>query len=1250
MMSDYHLKDPGRLSALKASQLMDSPGEELFDRVTRLATRIIGAPVALVSLVDDHRQFFKSAMGLNEPWASARQTPLSHSFCRHVVESRRPLIIGDAREHPQHFGNRAIIELGVIAYLGIPIQTNDGHVLGSLCVIDVKPRDWDSSEIDTLSDLAALVSTLVDLRLGLSRRVSAQSACAEILADARSLEEAIPRLLRSLVESMGMDGGEYWRFDPEAGMLEIQEKWWLSPSIEDDFGPLPGPVRYRPGFGVPGRIWEARRPLQIKELADGPVLCRRQMAARIGLQSGIGFPVTSESKAFGVMIFYRQGPPGEEGSLLEEARHLGRQIGQFLERRRVEDERAKLATILQATDDLIGVIDPDGEVIWRNDAFLRVLQDTNEEATRGRPFQAAYPEWAERRIREQGLPMAEKDGSWLGETALIDGSGRVIPASQLILAHRGDDGELDFFATIVRDLTAQKRTESDLVEKSRFIQNIVEATPAILSLYSLDDRRTIWTNGRTLDTLGYPSDEILGLDQVGLLGLIHPDDRDQTLDNFEKALSLGDGQGLDRELRMKHADGSWRWLRSRIVVSRRDASGRPDQILSVIEDITDRKQAVDTMRVLFEKSSDAHLLIHEVDGILDCNEAAVRMLGCRDKAEVVSLHPALFSPDLQPDGIPSMVKCREMDAIARRDGHHRFDWWHRRIDGDVFPCEVSLTTVEVAGRSLLLVVWHDLTARKRAEEEMRLAKEAAEAASRAKGEFLANMSHEIRTPMNGVLGMTELMLDTELSDLQREYLGMVKSSADALLVVIDDILDFSKIEAGRLELEPIPFDLEDLLGESLRLLAQRAMGKGLELACRIAPGVPHSLVGDPGRIRQIIINLVGNAIKFTAAGEVVVVVEPAEDLPADDAEYSVRFLVSDTGIGIPLDKQRRIFEPFEQADGSTTRQYGGTGLGLAISVKLAALMGGRLDLESQPGLGSTFHFTARLGRSNEGRPEFDPRPATLLGREILVVDDNSTSRGIVEELLQGWGAHPTGVGGAGPALQALKEAEAAGRPFDAALIDAIMPDAGGLELIARIRSLPDLDLTELFLMSLATTRPEHLGLLRELRVAGCITKPIRPTAFLKAVGSAFAGRSGPNNSRTSRPDPSRKRRVLLVEDHVITHKVATRLLQKMGHEVVLAMDRQEAMALLKSESFDIVLLAPELLGMNEEEALDTLRDAEESTGRRPLVVALSSALPDEDRGEVAEGRFDAYLVRPIHSDDLRRVLDSTEHQATRAGV
>jgi len=485
--------------------------------------------------------------------------------------------------------------------------------------------------------------------------------------------------------------------------------------------------------------------------------------------------------------------------------------------------------------------------------------------------------------------------------------------------------------------------------------------------------------------------------------VVHPDDLTHSNQLLEQHFD-GESDRYECELRLKHKDGHWVWVLDSGKVVHRDENGFPVWMIGTLLDISKRKKAEELQQKserrfldLFRASDDAMLLIEE-DKFVECNDAAATLLGYDDSALVMQHSPDEFSPAIQADGRDSMEKSREMIAIALDKGLNRFEWLHKRKNGEVFPVDVSLALAPmlIGGKTIIHCIWRDLTKIKQAELDLVKAKESAEIANKSKGEFLANMSHEIRTPMNGVIGMTELLLDNELDVEQQNRALTIKRSAESLLTIINDILDFSKIEAGKLDLEILDFDLGVLLEDIADSLVVRATEKNLEFACSVNPMLPQWFKGDPGRIRQILTNLIGNSIKFTSEGEVSVHYQ----LISSDEQQILRFEVKDTGIGLSQDQQGCLFEKFSQADGSTTRKYGGTGLGLAISKQLVELMGGEIGIESKLGKGSTFWFT--LGLELADAKDSGIKAHHLNDENILLVDGNETNRQVFGQFLSAW--------------------------------------------------------------------------------------------------------------------------------------------------------------------------------------------------------------------------------------------------------
>jgi PAS domain S-box-containing protein len=579
------------------------------------------------------------------------------------------------------------------------------------------------------------------------------------------------------------------------------------------------------------------------------------------------------------------------------------------------------------------------------------------------------------------------------------------------------------------------------------------------------------------------------------------------------------------------------------------------------------------------------------------------------------------------------------------DGHYTGEITNRRKDGTTFESYLSASVLRDSQGQMLGVmgISRDITERKQAEAALQASKEAAEAANRSKSAFLANISHEIRTPMNGILGMAELALETELNGEQREYLELVKVSAEALLGVINDLLDFSKIEAGKLVLDPREFSLRTSVHEAVKALAVPAYCKGLELICEVQPDVPDSLIGDVGRLRQIMVNLVGNAIKFTAEGEVVLRIAlcPGTDAPSltpghDPVNTCMLHLsVADTGIGIPASQQRAIFQPFVQADGSMTRRYGGTGLGLSIAAQLAVLMDGSIWVDSTVGVGSTFHVTVRLGMQPEQSPGL-PVLATLRGLKVLVVDDNTTQRHVLQGLLDSWFMCPTLVESGPAAIAALRHASQTAQPFAVVILDAYLADEASLAVALWRRRQPA-PAAPLIVLTAATQGGDRQRW-QEMYGAICVTKPVAPIELWEAMHQVLV--CAPPITPASAPRPSlepparRPLRVLLAEDNTVNQRLAMRLLEKCGHTVTVVQDGTEALAALRRQTFDVVLMDVQMPHMDGLETTQAIRAREQDTAMHVPIVAMTAYAMQGDRERCLAAGMDGYVTKPLRPVEL----------------
>lgn len=799
-------------------------------------------------------------------------------------------------------------------------------------------------------------------------------------------------------------------------------------------------------------------------------------------------------------------------------------------------------------------------------------------------------------------------------------------------------GEVVGIQAMFWDVSHQKDAEHQVEFEKFLLATLLEAVPD--SVYFKDaDSRFLRLSRSCAEKFGVSDPrEVLGKADADFFSSEHAR---KALEDERRIMETGEPILAEIEYETYH-DGKETWC-STTKVPLKDQTGRVIGTIGISRDVSSQKAAEqnlarerDLLKTIIDNVPDLIYVKDRAGRFRTANAALLKLLKIEDVGGLIGKTDYDFSPpDMACNYVADdQIVMRSGEALLDREETH-----HNEAGEPLWLLTTKVPIFDNEGKVNGVVgIGHDITARKRADEEILKAKVIADKANRAKSDFLANMSHEIRTPMNAIIGMTGLVLDTKLDPTQRNFLSMVQESGDALLGVINDILDFSKIEAGKLEIEQRAFDLHESLGDTMKMLSLRAHGKEIEIAFRVDPDVPRYVVGDAGRFRQVIVNLVGNSIKFTDEGEVVVEVTR---LPSHADEVILEVKVRDTGIGIPPEKCKTIFHEFEQADTSTTRKYGGTGLGLAITSRLVRLMGGDISVKSFEGQGSSFTFQVCFSAAPTNIQEHDARGVVVVGgTRVLIVDDNETNRTILNEMLTNWGMIPTLAESGELALSELKHAQQSGQPIGLIISDVNMPEMSGYEFVEKVRQDPDLDEVQVVILT-SGGREGDSGIVDELQVSGRLMKPVKQSelfnAIIRALGAGALEGSDNAIEEQLRIDLG-SLSILLVEDNIINQRLALGLFAKYNHQVAVANNGQEAVNILATQAFDVVLMDVQMPIMDGFEATKLIRQREAKSGIHQPIVAMTARVMKGDREKCLSAGMDEYVAKPIRVAKLYEKL------------
>ena len=1310
-MSDL-LRDPARLEALTRSELMDSEPEEVFDRLTRLATRLLGAPVATMTLVDDTRQYFKSAVG-----TPVNQTPLSHSFCQHVVTGGAPLVVTNARLDPRVSENAAIDDLDVIAYCGVPLTDADGHTLGSFCAIEHGPREWTEIEIEILTELAHNIMTELDLRAANralmareheTRSIIESAHDAFVAVDAADLivdwNPAAERLFGwSAAEAVGRAASE--TILPELGTGGGLERYASAGGPHLPALPIEARARHRDGRTLEVEVSIARADTPegprfnalVRDIADrrAAQLQREQLARVVEstndavITVDLGGTITSwnagAERLYGYtaeqMVGVPQlatGTPSADDSdaealmprlmagehVIERARprrrrdgsriyvdlsaaplrdEIGQVIGATSIARDVTDQhRLELdleqseARFRETFDEApigVALVGPNGRWLEVNRALCEIVGYSEAELLALTFQDISHPDDLEADLQKLGQVLTGEILTYQMEKRYFHKNGHAIWAKLSVSLIRDERGTPLHFVAHIEDITRAKAAESALREGRRLLDESQSVAGVGSWTWNLENGEPAWSVQQYLLHGVSPLSDAPALDQF--LVLVHPEDRERVRAKIFDIVR--DREPFVDEYRVALGGSRVRTLSVRGDYLAADPGvGLPPRIAGTAQDVTaeraariGREETENRQRVLLSSLPDTMVVLYDHE--LRCRfvqGALMEELGAQRDAFEGKLLSELVTPARLETLEPAIQR-----ALTGESGSLEYG----AGDGRTYAVDIAPYRSEDRSITGAFSVWRDISQRRLMEDELRASREKALEASRLKSEFVANMSHEIRTPLNGVVSMAELLLDTPLNGEQSQYAQVAMTSAEALMRVINDILDFSKIEAGKLEILREDFALRAAVDDVAEIVGMKAAERGLALEVSVAHEVAPVITGDGNRVRQVLMNLLSNAVKFTSEGDVTVTVGLV-DGPGD--EERVRLEVADTGIGIDAEKLAALFEPFSQADATTTRRYGGTGLGLCISKQLVELMGGEIGCASEPGVGSRFWFTLPY-EPGEG-VEADLLGNDLTGARVLVVDGDDADREILRSTLASWAIAPDTAGDGTTAVRLLREAAEAGRPFETALIAARLPDTDGLALVREIGEVPALRTTRLIMV---VASPVEVAAADAAGVDAQIAKPIRPSRLYNqllttlhrtvAAHRAIAAAAPAPVAAVLAGDGGR---VLVVEDNEINQFAAIRLLRSFGLTVDVAANGREAITMSGRTEYTAVFMDCQMPDVDGYTATRVIRRREQQTDRHTPIIALTAHALEGDREKCLAAGMDDYLSKPLRRQSIRDVL------------